>query len=345
VNTNKRKILFFSSVKNINTFNTTSFYDLDIKALAQSGHSVIVTNKISSFFKFWKYDIAFLYFYKKSIFPASIAKLFLKKIYFTGGIDELSLYVSKSTFQLISQQVLFKMCYILSDKCNIVSSSDLVNTIDVLNFFPKVNSKKLSFWPHGIQVEDLEFDSKIKNNLFLTTICWMGSVGNVKRKGLDRCLYFLKSVIVHENDAKLIIIGALGEGSIFLNNIITELNLENHVIFTGEIANNEKVNYLIKSKYFLQLSRYEGFGMAVIEAMLYHCRIIHSNIGGLKDTIGENGLIFSNFDDYNRLAFEFVEYNKISDSSESILIENHRTVVNKFSITSRAEYFKNNLVV
>jgi len=339
----RKNILFYSSVKNIDSFKSSSFYDYDIKSLIQIGFNVIITNKISSFLKFWKYDIAFLYFYKKSIFPAFISFLFRKKIYFTGGIDELSVQVSKNKVCLITHHFLFKLCYFLSDKCNIVSNSDLNNTTAALICFPMLNSSKLSLWPHGIDIYDIEFDPKVKNNLHLTTICWMGSIENVKRKGLDRCIYFLNSLIVFNKEFRLIIIGAFGDGTIFLKEIIKELNLQDYVIFTGEINNKEKVDFLVKSKYYLQFSRYEGFGLDVIEAMLYYCSIIHSNTGGLKDTIGDNGFKFINFDDYNRLAMEFLQLNKIN--TNQLLIENKIFVTNKFSIKSRAEYFKNNIII
>ena len=83
----RKKILFYSSVKNIKLFDIQRFYSVDVKLLENLGYDVIKTNKISCFFKFWNYDISFLYFYRWSLFPALISRCFLKKIYFTGGID------------------------------------------------------------------------------------------------------------------------------------------------------------------------------------------------------------------------------------------------------------------
>ena len=87
---NKKRILFYSSVSSTSLFYITGFYVMDIKALKLSGFEVEITNKFSSFLRFWNYDISLLYFYKKSLIPALISKLLRKKIFFTGGIDELS---------------------------------------------------------------------------------------------------------------------------------------------------------------------------------------------------------------------------------------------------------------
>jgi len=181
-----------------------------------------------------------------------------------------------------------------------------------------------------------------KQNILLT-ICWMGSIKNVKRKGLDRCIYFLNELVKKDLSYKLYIIGSFGEGTQFLKGIIFDLNLQDSVIFTGEISETEKIDYLTKSKYYLQLSTYEGFGLAVIEAMINGCYIIHSNVGGLKDTIGENGLIINNFDNYPEIVNSFIDSDSNYTNNESIIIENQKNVIEKYSIFSRANYFKHNI--
>jgi hypothetical protein len=83
--------------------------------------------------------------------------------------------------------------------------------------------------------------------------------------------------------------------------------------------------------------------LAVIEAMINRCYIIHSNVGGLKDTIGENGLIIDNFDNYPEIVNSFIDSDSNYTNNESIIIENQKKVFEKYSIFSRANYFKHNL--
>lgn len=338
------KILFYSSVKNLRSFITSGFYANDIKALSSVGFDVQVTNSIFPFFMFWNFDIAFLYFYKKSILPALISKIFYKKIFFTGGIDELSLNVSNNKYELFRQKFLFKICYLLSNKCNIVSKSDLTNTLKLLSQKPTFDINKLSYFPHCIDTNNYNPTLITSKKNILVSICWMGSVENVKRKGIDRCIYFLNELVKIDTSYKLLIIGTYGEGTFFLKKIISDLNLQDFVSFTGEISENLKNEHLAKSKYYLQFSTYEGFGVAILEAMLFGCYIVHSNVGGLKDTIGENGLIFKDFKNYLSLAKLFISYDINYLNHEYIIIKNQQTVFDKFSILSRANYFKNNIL-
>ena len=151
----KRRVLFYSSVNDINLFKITGFYVEDVASLKEAGFSVICTNKFISFLKFWNYDIAFLYFYKKSLLPGLIAKLFLKKIIYTGGIDELNEIDKNKSINKILYIFLFRINYLLSTKCNIVSKNDLINVKFSLNLLYPTSPKKLSYHPHSINVARL----------------------------------------------------------------------------------------------------------------------------------------------------------------------------------------------
>ena len=105
-----KKVLFYSSVKDKNLFNTQFFYKTDINLLKSLGYNVITSNKISDFLFFWKYDIAFIYFYKYGLFVAIIARLFLKKVFFTGGIDDLEKECATPK-RFLLQVLFFRLCY------------------------------------------------------------------------------------------------------------------------------------------------------------------------------------------------------------------------------------------
>ena len=191
----KNRVLFYSSVNNIQLFEITGFYLFDIKALELSGYKVVKTNSYNSFLKFWTYDISFLYFYKKSIIPAIISFLFKKNILYSGGVDELSSEVNiKSSLRFIYKS-LFVTNYLLSSRCNIVSTNDFKNTTKVLHQFGIKNINKLIYFPHCIDTENKLFSNFYKKENIFTSICWMGSVENVKRKGLERSLEIFKTFV------------------------------------------------------------------------------------------------------------------------------------------------------
>jgi glycosyltransferase involved in cell wall biosynthesis len=336
-----KRVLFYSSVKDYSLFKLTGFYVEDVKVLEEAGYAVICTNKYLQYLKFWKYDIAFLYFYRKSLIPALFARFFLKKVVYTGGIDEFSENIVLNKTSRTIFRVLFKLNYLFADSCNIVSKGDFNNVIKVLEEFPKMSSSKLSYAPHSINIVDYNFaNSFVKENI-ITTICWMSAISNVKRKGVDKTIQLFKKIKATHTDYKLYLIGSTGEGSDYLKGIIKKEGLEDSVIFTGPIDENHKINLLSRSKYYMQLSAYEGFGVAVIEAIMLKNFIFHTGNGGLRDTIADGGYLIKDFNEYYDAVMFFDELENGQSNVAKQLEENKQFVIDNFSRSSRAKYFKN----
>lgn len=333
------RVLFYSSVSNKKLFTTTGFYLQDIKAIELAKHKVITTNSYTDFLKYWTYDVSFLYFYKKSIIPGIISFFLKKKIIYTGGMDELSNEVHNNKYKKKIFKFLFILNYLISDFCNIVSTSDFKNTTLILNkCFCKTN--KLIYFPHCIDTELFnEYTNDIDKENIITTICWMGTIGNVKRKGVDKSLVLFKKILSYNPLFKFYIIGTLGIGKSYLDDIIEENDLKQNVIFTGPIDENKKIELLYKSKFYLQISKYEGFGVAVLEAMLCNNFIIHSGKGGLADTIGDNGLVIDDFNNMNDYFLKFIDINDNLFEYKVTLEKNKNFVKNNYTIQTRSLNF------
>lgn len=279
----KKKVFFYSNVKNLDLFSYTGFYQIDIQILKDIGYEVHTTNSILDFLKYWEYETTFIYFWTWGLFPAILSKLFGKKVYFTGGIDILDSKITTSAKRYNLYKLFFKLCTVFSDGNIIVSQSDIYNISKT-----GLAIANLYLVEHVIDFEMYRYKKELKEDI-CTTISWMGTAGNVKRKGVDKLIYVFNELSKTNLTYKLIIIGSPGPGREYLENIVKVLNLADKVVFTGAISELEKVNYLKKSKFYFQLSKYEGFGLAPIEAMAAGNIIIHSGNGGLKYTIGDFG--------------------------------------------------------
>lgn len=102
-------------------------------------------------------------------------------------------------------------------------------------------------------------------------------------------------------DNLLVLIAGEGEERAYLERLIEELGLHNHVRLLG---NREDIISLLKaSDIFIMPSRYEGLSLAMIEAMACGLPIIASDGPGLKDFINleKNGLLFP-IEDHQALA-------------------------------------------
>lgn len=336
-----KKILFYSSISDLNMFKLTGFYVEDIKALNNAGYNVKTTNNPFLYLFFWNYNISYFYFYKKSFFPAFISYLFFKKIIFTGGIDELSPLVEVSATNRFIFKFLFVLNYIISDKCNIVSHEDFKNTSKLLNSIGIKNPKKLKYFPHSIDVNKFNDTLKLPKENIICTICWMGAISNVKRKGVDVTIQIFKKIVELNPEFKLYIIGSWGPGKDYLNKIINDLDISDFVYFTGPIDENFKLNILNRSKFYFQLSKYEGFGIAVIEAMALNNYIFHTGKGGLMDTVGINGYILEDLTNIDKVVNEFKRINDNFQCFDSVLSQNASNVNELFSTISRSNNLKN----
>ena len=119
----------------------------------------------------------------------------------------------------------------------------------------------------------------------------------VPRKGHDTALYALAKVI--RRDPNLIYaIAGVGPERGRLESLTKELGLEDHVQFLGEVGDAEKRRLLNECAVFILPCRetptdFEGFGIALLEAMQYARPVIAGRSGGVPDVVaeGQTGLL------------------------------------------------------
>ena len=332
-----KTILFYAAVRDVSLFHTQMFYENTRETLQKLGLNVIMTNKMSDAWKL-KYDGLLCFFFRQGVVPAFLAKIRGKKVFFTGGLDSLEKsFVHPKDY--IVQVVLFKLCRWLADWCLIESKSDLRN-IGKISLFN--NHKNLFYSPQAIDVEHYNCRLENKGKLF-STICWQGTVGNCRRKGVDQALFYFKLLKEREEfrDYKFLIMGRPGDGTPFLQSLISELGLEDCVVLTGEVAEEEKLDYLKKSKYFFQLSLYEGFGLAALEAIASKCIPIHTGRGGLNDTLANDGVKvdYSQFDGTMESIDTCVSDKLLSITDEDVE-KSYKRILKNFDASVRLENFR-----
>ena len=329
------RILFFSSVKTKKMFSIQSYYRNDISILRDLGFRVKLSNNVFDYLRFWEYDIAFFYFYRYSAIAAIFAKLFCKKTVFTGGIDYL-----EPSFATIKQQriqnLFFKICNLFSDANIIVSTTDYNN---IAKIYSGIVPRKCRMSFHVIDTEKFVYKGGPKQKI-ISTIAWMVNRDNVYRKGVDKTIKAFAKFVQLYPDYKLIIAGPPGKGSEDILKLIEELNIGEHVEYKGAISENVKVDLLKNSAIYSQLSIYEGFGIAAIEALAAGNIVIHSGNGGLKDAVGDCGIIvdINSIDSIVNGFIQAISYVEIQASK--MRAKGIRYVKENFSYSKRLSDFR-----
>jgi glycosyltransferase involved in cell wall biosynthesis len=154
-----------------------------------------------------------------------------------------------------------------------------VNDLGSINNVLKINN--------GIEIIDLgrEAEPNKINNLLVNSRL-------VVQKNIDLVIEAFS--ILNDSRLKLEIIG---EGSEFqrLNELITNLEIQNNVKLLGKVDNNSISKYLEKSQLFIQASDYEGLPHSILEAINYEIPVLSTEAGGCKDLLhnGDRGFIIS----------------------------------------------------
>lgn len=101
------------------------------------------------------------------------------------------------------------------------------------------------------------------------------------------------------NDLKLVKVGAAGRSPAFRKaslRAIKDFGLEDEVIFTEHVSDQELASYYWSASALVYPSLYEGFGLPVLEAMACGCPVITSNTSSLPEVAGEAALLVDPYD-------------------------------------------------
>jgi glycosyltransferase involved in cell wall biosynthesis len=111
--------------------------------------------------------------------------------------------------------------------------------------------------------------------------------------------------LAKDSRAFLVVAGRLPEkGSDFFPDprpIVQELGIEERVVFTGWVPEEDKPALYSGARAFVFPSLYEGFGLPPLEALACGTPVIASNRGSLPEIVGEGGLLLEP-DDVEGLA-------------------------------------------
>lgn len=143
-------------------------------------------------------------------------------------------------------------------------------------------------------IEDADYNHKLfdENSLEFNIIF----VGRIARNKAQHDLIEVANIYQHMcEDFKMYIIGSTTDPSYMqeLRELINQYNLQDNVIITGKISNEDLYAYYRSSNLFLCMSEHEGFGIPLIESMLFDLPVMAYNSSNIKSTLNSGGILFN----------------------------------------------------
>jgi len=124
---------------------------------------------------------------------------------------------------------------------------------------------------------------------------WLLFVGQITlRKGYDLAVQALPAIVERYPNASLLVVSGLNQSQREqLLRLARQIGVEHHVHILGFRPDAELVNLYRTSDALLFPTRYEGFGLPLLEAMAAECPIISTNIPVVREIVvdRQNGLL------------------------------------------------------
>ena len=109
-------------------------------------------------------------------------------------------------------------------------------------------------------------------------------VGRIEKEKNPLDIVRIFNTLIKEcSNYKLIIIG---KGRL-KNDLLKEINNKNNILYIEEIKNSDIWNYYYISDWFINLNRKEIFGMSILEAMYYNCKVVAYSAPGPNSIISD----------------------------------------------------------
>jgi len=209
---------------------------------------------------------------------------------------------------------LFDKVFPMFDKIIGISNSVLER------FMEKYNVKKTDVIFNIINEEEIKSKS-IKEDIKYNEKINLVSVGRIHNmKGYDRLIHVMNK-LNKENLLDNVALRIIGDGPDFnlIKRLVIEYNLENKILLMGRMRN--PFPYVKSSDAFLMCSRYEPFGLVVLESMILGVPVISTEVASINEIMDE-------------------KYGMIVENSEEGLYQGIKKIIDDKTILNK---YKNNL--
>jgi len=271
----KKSLCFFCKVKNRAVLDRVEFYANDIRALRELGYDVRIATAPS---EICAADLYFVWWWTWAFYPVSCARLLGRPVIITGvmdldGLNEKPFWHRKLTAFALSQ----------------ADANIFVSQMEFESVPREFRVRRARYAPLAVDTAIYKPNGNHRRKLVLS-IGWLKG-GNAVRKGMPELIQAAPLIHREHPEVRFVIAGEKGSYSPVLERMVRELGAESYVEFPGIISAETKIQLMQQCQVYLQPSRFEGFGLAILEAMSCGAAVVTSPVGAVPEVIGEAGVM------------------------------------------------------
>jgi len=327
----KRRVCFFIQTNNPGVIEYVEFYKVDIQILEDLGYEVV---PCFSFRKIpTEVDFYFIWWWTYAIFPILMAKMLRRKTVITGTFD-LTTPIEGQGFYLrpFYQRFLLKMSAQLTD------ANIMVSKYEQEGMSKEITTGNVFFSPHVLDLGKFVNSDQKRRQRHILTISWM-SKNNAERKCIPEIIEAAHLLKAQGQQVQFLIAGKIEEDGLFLKSRVKQLGLNNVVLFLGQISEEEKIKGLHECGIYLQPSIFEGFGLAIAEAMACGTPVITSKVGAVPEVTGDH-CVYVDGKDPKQIADAVISVLQNYEDYLLVAREAQNHIKNNFSYERRLNDFR-----
>ena len=263
-------------------FDKIEFYRVDIRLLRELGHDVVLAGRPRDLDR--KADLYYCWWWGHSPFALALGALRRKPVIVTGAFDY-------ST----CREEIPGLCYLDRPRWQKAVLRNALRFADANLFISK--------YEHDEVTENLKVRNPICAPLavdtgfyipekvaesrsdYFFTVCWTAKT-NVIRKGVAQTIEAFARIAPEFAGTRLLIAGKPGDYEQDLRVAAERLDVGNRVEFLGMITDEEKLHHYRRCIAYVQPTLYEGFGLAIAEAVASGCQVVTSDRGAVPEVAG-----------------------------------------------------------
>lgn len=278
-------IVFYAhdSVANLKEF---EYYKQDIDALRELGHEVVVCTKCVEIPA--RFDAMFVWWWTHALLPVLLCRFLKRPCVVTGTFN----FRFPADFQ---GRDYFRRPYwqrlLIRSAAKYCSLNLFVSQLELEECSKHFELNNVGYFPHCLHEDYLKGPSSEKRRA-LFNLAWRGKE-NLVRKGIPELLQAVRLLKDRGEDVQVYLAGLEGDGSTYLRETIQQLGIEKQVYYLGSLTREEKIRMLRENEIYVQPSHYEGFGLATLESMGCGACVIVSDVGAVREVVGDCGLYVS----------------------------------------------------